>query len=135
MSGVFIGIAFCTVLFFVTALKLQGDVWWGHTDAAEWSVVSMAFVIGFFLVRIYTKERGRFYVVAAGLTAVTYAVAIVLSYFVSVDFVLVAYGLLADILWSPFLSFEEKSSICSCKSPRSLQSVGPCCRCRWGCTQ
>ena len=60
MSGVFIGIAFCAVLFFVTALKLQGDVSWGHTDAAEWSVVSMAFAIGVFLVRIYTKEPGRF---------------------------------------------------------------------------
>lgn len=108
MSGVFIGIAFCAVLFFVTALKLQGDVWWGHTDAAEWSVVSMAFVIGFFLVRIYTKERGRFYVVAAGLTAVTYAVAIVLSYFVSVDFVLVAYGLLAAlIVWALSMAIKR----------------------------
>ncbi len=94
LTGIFLGIAFCAVLFFVTALKLQGDLWWGHTDAAEWSVVTMTTLIAILLVRLYTKERSRFYWLALGLTAIAYGVSIALSYFVPVNFLWAAYGLL-----------------------------------------
>lgn len=108
LSGVFVGIAFCAVVFFVTALKLQGEVWWGYTDAGKWSVATMIFIIGLFLVKLYTHERPRFFLWTLGFTTLLYLVLIGLSFLMPVDFLWGSYTLVAFlIIWALAMAFKR----------------------------
>lgn len=95
-SGILLGIALSAGLIFVTVLKLDDMMFWGHTPAGDWSVTLMIVAVMAFLIWRYFRKKGRYFWAISSLVVFgLYAVAIVLSFFLPINFVWANYLIIA----------------------------------------
>ncbi len=108
LKGAFLGIAFCAILFFVTAMKLQGEYWWQYTPADTWSIYAMIYSICLILMRLYTRQRGLVYLIALLLPLVLHIGLAIYAIFYPVNYLwAVGLPLAALVFWCLFWAAKK----------------------------
>lgn len=112
-SGIFLGIAASAVVFFVVALMLQDQVWWGATSSDLFMVATLIILFTLIFIKIYCEQLPRnFWAWISGILLDMVAASFIVNKFAPFDLAWVAIGgigaLIICLVWLAISYYKAK---------------------------